>query len=106
MTEITEQLALGRQKLVQDLNVLLADSEEMLRLAAAVPGEGLDALRERLRTHVDSVQNALADAQTSAQRRYRSATAVQTERYVRQNPWQSLGIAAGVGFVLGMLAAR
>jgi ElaB/YqjD/DUF883 family membrane-anchored ribosome-binding protein len=105
MTETTEQLALGRQKLVQDLNVLLADSEEMLRLAAAVPGEGLDALRERLRTHVESVQNALAEAQTSAQRRYRSAT-VQTERYVRQNPWQSLGIAAGVGFVLGMLAAR
>jgi ElaB/YqjD/DUF883 family membrane-anchored ribosome-binding protein len=70
-----------------------------------VPGEGLEALRERLRTHVDAVQNALADAQTSAQRRYRSAT-VQTERYVRQNPWQSLGIAAGIGFMLGMLASR
>ncbi len=105
MTETTEQLALGRQKIVQDLSVLLTDSEEMLRLAAAVPGEGLDALRERLRTHVDSVQHALADAQTSAQRRYRSAT-VQTERYVRQNPWQSLGIAAGIGFALGLLAAR
>ncbi|MEI6001252.1 DUF883 domain-containing protein [Paraburkholderia bengalensis] len=105
MTETTEQLALGRQKIVQDLNVLLADSEEMLRLAAAVPGEGLDALRERLRTHVDAVQGALADAQSSAQRRYRTAT-IQTERYVRQNPWQSLGIAAGIGFVLGMLAAR
>jgi ElaB/YqjD/DUF883 family membrane-anchored ribosome-binding protein len=105
MTETTEQLALGRQKIVQDLSVLLTDSEEMLRLAAAVPGEGLEALRERLRTHVDSVQHALADAQTSAHRRYRSAT-VQTERYVRQNPWQSLGIAAGIGFVLGMLAAR
>jgi ElaB/YqjD/DUF883 family membrane-anchored ribosome-binding protein len=105
MTETTEQLALGRQKIVQDLSVLLTDSEEMLRLAAVVPGEGLEALRERLRTHVDAVQNALADAQTSAQRRYRSAT-VQTERYVRQNPWQSLGIAAGIGFMLGMLASR
>lgn len=105
MTETTEQLALGRQKIVEDLRVLLTDSEEMLRLAAVVPGEGLDALRERLRTHVDSVQAALADAQNSAQRRYRSAT-IQTERYVRQNPWQSLGIAAGVGFVLGLLASR
>ena len=105
MTETTEQLALGRQKIVEDLSVLLTDSEEMLRLAASVPGEGLDALRERLRTHVDSVQTALADAQTSARRRYRSTT-VQTERYVRQNPWQALGIAAGVGFVLGMLATR
>ncbi|MBP0591627.1 DUF883 domain-containing protein [Paraburkholderia sp. LEh10] len=105
MTETTEQLALGRQKIVEDLRVLLTDSEEMLRLAAVVPGEGLDALRERLRTHVDSVQTALADAQSSAQRRYRSAT-LQTERYVRENPWQSLGIAAGVGFLVGLLAAR
>jgi ElaB/YqjD/DUF883 family membrane-anchored ribosome-binding protein len=105
MTQTTEQLALGRQKIVEDLSVLLADSEEMLRLAAAVPGEGIDALRVRLRTHADSVQAALADAQSSAQRRYRSAT-VQTERYVRQNPWQALGIAAGVGFVLGLLVSR
>jgi ElaB/YqjD/DUF883 family membrane-anchored ribosome-binding protein len=105
MTDTTEQLSLGKQKIVEDLNVLLTDSEEMLRLAASVPGEGLDALRDRLRTHVDSVQNALSDAQDSAQRRYRSAT-VQTERYVRQNPWQSLGIAAGVGFLIGLLASR
>jgi ElaB/YqjD/DUF883 family membrane-anchored ribosome-binding protein len=105
MTETTEQLALGRQKIVEDLRVLLTDSEEMLRLAATVPGEGLDSLRERLRTHVDTLQAALGDAQTSAHRRYRSAT-VQTERYVRQNPWQSLGIAAGVGFALGLLASR
>ncbi|SIT40433.1 conserved hypothetical protein [Paraburkholderia piptadeniae] len=105
MTETTEQLALGRQKIVEDLRVLLTDSEEMLRLAATVPGEGLDSLRERLRTHVDTLQAALGGAQTSAHRRYRSAT-VQTERYVRQNPWQSLGIAAGVGFALGLLASR
>src|SRR5258707_14531212 len=105
MTETTVQLALGKQKIVEDLSVLLTDSEEMLRLAAAVPGEGIDALRERLRAHVDTVQTALTDAQSSAQRRYRSAT-VQTERYVRQNPWRALGIAAGVGFLFGVLAAR
>jgi ElaB/YqjD/DUF883 family membrane-anchored ribosome-binding protein len=85
--------------------VLLTDSEEMLRLAAAVPGEGLEALRERLRTHVDSVQSALSDAQSSAQRRYRTAT-FQTGRYVRRNPWRTLGIAAGVGFLFGVLTAR
>lgn len=105
MSGTTEQLALGKQKIVEDLSMLLADSEEMLRLAAAVPGEGLDALRERLRTHVDTVQVALSDAQSSAQRRYRSAT-VQTERYVRTNPVQALGIAAGIGFLFGVLAAR
>ncbi|MDQ7981397.1 DUF883 family protein [Paraburkholderia sp. SARCC-3016] len=105
MTATTEQFALGKQKIVEDLNVLLTDSEEMLRLVAQLPGEGVGALRERLRTHVDTLQAALADAQVAAQRGYRSAT-VQTERYVRLNPWRSLGIAAGVGFVLGVVVAR
>ena len=77
----------------------------MLRLAANVPGEGVEALRERLGTHVETLQAAIGDAQGAAQRRYRVA-AVNTERYVRHNPWHALGISAGVGFLLGVLATR
>ena len=29
-----------------------------------------------------------------------------TEAYVRENPWQAVGIAAGVGLVLGLLISR
>ena len=29
-----------------------------------------------------------------------------TEDYVQSNPWQSVGIAAGVGFLIGLLASR
>jgi ElaB/YqjD/DUF883 family membrane-anchored ribosome-binding protein len=29
-----------------------------------------------------------------------------TETYVRENPWQAIGIAAGVGLVLGLLISR
>ncbi|WP_094780113.1 DUF883 family protein [Paraburkholderia ribeironis] len=105
MTDTTQQLALGGQKIVEDLRVLLRDSEEMLRLAANVPGEGVGALRSKLGTHVENLQSTLGDAQRNAQRRYRAA-AVNTERYVRHNPWRAIGIAAGVGFVLGILTAR
>jgi ElaB/YqjD/DUF883 family membrane-anchored ribosome-binding protein len=39
--------------------------------------------------------------------RDRAEEAVATaEAYVQQNPWQSVGIAAGVGFLLGLLASR
>lgn len=105
MSDTTQQLALGGQKIVEDLGVLLTDSEEMLRLAATMPGEGVDALRERLRAHVETLQAALGDAQQNAKHRYRVA-AVNTERYVRRNPWRSLGMAAGAGFLLGVIAAR
>ncbi|MDR6493595.1 ElaB/YqjD/DUF883 family membrane-anchored ribosome-binding protein [Paraburkholderia terricola] len=105
MTDTTQQLALGGQKIVEDLRVLLKDSEEMLRLAANVPGEGVGVLRDKLGTHVETLQSALGDAQQGAQRRYRVA-AVNTKQYVRHNPWRAIGIAAGVGFLLGVLSAR
>ena len=105
MTDTTVQLALGKQKIVEDLKVLLTDSEEMLRLATAVSGEGVDALRERLRTHIDSLRAALGDAQSTAKQRYRAAADC-TDHYVRENPWQAVGVAAGIGFLFGVLAAR
>ena len=66
MTDTTQQLALGGQKIVDDLRVLLKDSEEMLRLAANVPGEGVDVLRDKLGAHVETLQSALGDAQQNA----------------------------------------
>ncbi|CAH2787348.1 MAG: hypothetical protein CBHOC_2090 [uncultured Caballeronia sp.] len=87
---------MGKQKIIEDIKVLLNDSEELLRLSASLPGEGVDALRTRLR------DVALEDAQASAQTRYRAGVDC-TEKYVKDNPWQSIGIAAGVGFLLGLL---
>lgn len=105
MSQTTVQLALGKQKIVEDIKVLLNDSEELLRLSASLPGEGVDALRTRLREHVDSARVALEDAQASVQSRYRAGVDC-TEKYVKDNPWQSIGIAAGVGFLLSLLVSR
>ncbi|KND55188.1 hypothetical protein BPUN_3153 [Candidatus Paraburkholderia kirkii] len=96
---------MGKQKIIEDIKVLLNDSEELLRLSASLPGEGVDALRSRLREHLDSARVALEDAQASAQNRYRTGIDC-TEKYVKENPWQSLGIAAGVGFLVGLLVSR
>jgi ElaB/YqjD/DUF883 family membrane-anchored ribosome-binding protein len=30
----------------------------------------------------------------------------EAEEYVRGNPWQAIGIAAGIGLVLGVLMSR
>jgi ElaB/YqjD/DUF883 family membrane-anchored ribosome-binding protein len=57
-------------------------------------GERLADAKERL----SSVQQAVVDKT--------KATAKATDDYVRTNPWQSVAIAGGVGFVLGFLVTR
>jgi ElaB/YqjD/DUF883 family membrane-anchored ribosome-binding protein len=105
MSQTTVQMSLGKQKIIEDIKVLLNDSEELVRLSASLPAEGVDALRTRLRDHVDAARNALESAQSSAQERYR-ASLDGTVQYTRDNPWQALGIAAGVGFLVGILVSR
>ena len=46
-----------------------------------------------------------AEAQESALARTKVA-AKATDDYVRANPWNAVGIAAGVAFVLGVLITR
>jgi ElaB/YqjD/DUF883 family membrane-anchored ribosome-binding protein len=105
MSQTTVQIALGKQKIIEDIKVLVNDSEELVRLSASLPAEGVDALRTRLRDHVETARSALETAQASAQDRYR-ASLDGTVRYTRDNPWQALGIAAGIGFLAGILVSR
>lgn len=105
MSQTTVQMSLGKQKVIEDIKVLLNDSEELVRLSASLPAEGVDALRTRLRDHVDAARNALETAQSNAQERYR-ASLDGTVQYTRDNPWQALGIAAGIGFLAGILVSR
>jgi ElaB/YqjD/DUF883 family membrane-anchored ribosome-binding protein len=37
---------------------------------------------------------------------YSREAAQQTDKYVRENPWQAVGIAAAVGLVAGLLIRR
>ena len=47
----------------------------------------------------------LSSIEDEALRRAREV-ADATDEYVRENPWQSVGIAAGVGLLVGLLRAR
>jgi len=86
------------EKLVGDVKVLVADVEELVRATAAQSGEKLAAARAR-------VQAALATARETVVVRTKEA-AQATDEYVHENPWTSVGVSAGLGFVIGFLIGR
>jgi len=48
---------------------------------------------------------ALADVQTMLTERSRECMQV-TDTYVRENPWQAVGLAAGLGLLIGLIMNR
>jgi ElaB/YqjD/DUF883 family membrane-anchored ribosome-binding protein len=93
------------EQLVDDLKVVMRDAEALIRATSAQTGEKIQEVRARAEESLRQAKARLVEVEEEALRRAREV-AEATEEYVRDNPWQSLGIAAGVGLVLGILIAR
>jgi ElaB/YqjD/DUF883 family membrane-anchored ribosome-binding protein len=92
-------------RLVSDLRAVLEDAEALLSATAGQAGERIQKARERAQETVKVARERLEDAQEEVVKRAREA-AKETDAYVRDNPWQAIGIAAGIAFIVGVLVSR
>jgi ElaB/YqjD/DUF883 family membrane-anchored ribosome-binding protein len=92
-------------RLVEDLKTVMNDAEALLRATSAQTGEKIQEVRARAEESLRQARARLSEVEEEALRRAREL-ADATEEYVRDNPWQSIGIAAGIGLVLGILISR
>lgn len=92
-------------QLMEDLRVVVEDAEALLKATAGQAGEKVDQARQRAQQSLRAARARLADIEGEVALRAREA-ARHTDRYVHENPWGAIGIAAGVAFILGLLAGR
>jgi ElaB/YqjD/DUF883 family membrane-anchored ribosome-binding protein len=99
----------ARQKLMQDFNEVVSDTEQLLKSVAAAGGEKSHELRASVEQNLRLAKERLRELTEEAGARAKAA-ARKTDAYVHANPWQSIGIVAGiaavVGLVLGLLLNR
>ena len=107
-TEIDDAVAVDlvtREKLVSDLKVVIADAEELLRATANQAGEKIAEIRVKAEENLRNAKIRLARAEEAMLERTKAAARA-TDDYVRANPWRAVGIAAGAGFIDGLLVGR
>jgi ElaB/YqjD/DUF883 family membrane-anchored ribosome-binding protein len=92
-------------QLLTDLKTVMNDAEALLRATSAQTGEKIQEVRARAEESLRQAKARLGSIEEEALRRAREV-ADATDEYVRENPWQSVGIAAGVGLLLGLLLSR
>lgn len=91
--------------LVDDLKTVMRDAEALIKATSAQTGEKIQEVRAKAEESLRQARERLSVIEKQALQHAREV-ADATEEYVRENPWQSLGIAAGVGLVLGLLISR
>ncbi|MGH7809472.1 MAG: DUF883 family protein [Candidatus Binatia bacterium] len=92
----------SKDKLVGDLRNLVADAEELLKATASQAGDKIGVARQKIEQSLIEGKKALADAEKTLVKKSQEAAEL-ADDYVRDNPWSAVGIAAGVGLVLGLL---
>ncbi|MDR3430148.1 MULTISPECIES: DUF883 family protein [Silvimonas] len=95
----------NEEQLIDDLQTVLTDTEELLRDAVGETGEKARLLRSKIAANLQTAKAKLGETERLVSEKAKEAAKV-TDEYVHDHPWQSIGIAAGVGFLLGMLVCR
>jgi ElaB/YqjD/DUF883 family membrane-anchored ribosome-binding protein len=95
----------AQQRLAEDFKAVINDAEELLRHAAIDAGDGYDEARARLERSLKAARAELESLEKAVLEGTRRAARA-TDGYVHNHPWESIGIGAGVGLLLGMLIAR
>jgi len=102
MSELSQ---VTKEKLITDVKLVIADAEELLRATAGQAGEKIAEIRVKAQDRLAGAKIRLAELESVVVDKAKQAGRV-ADDYVQDNPWRSVGIAAGVGFIVGLLIGR
>lgn len=107
----TQQQSMGRQATAggpsgkDEMSNFRADLDEFISRIPGMSGMDLNAAKDKLLSSLaSSRESAMGYASDAREQINRKVEA--TGEYVKEKPMQSVGIAAGVGFLIGLLVSR
>lgn len=95
----------NKERLISDLQRVIADAEELMQATAHQTEGKVVELRERINQNLLDARHKLADAQDAIREKTREVARA-TDDYVHEHPWRAIGTAAGAGLLIGLLIGR
>lgn len=100
-TRSAAEIEASTEKLLEDLKAVVNDGERLLRAGAQDLSERGVAARERLAAALEVAKDTRQKLQARATESARAA-----DRVIREHPYQSVGVAFGIGLLIGVLVNR
>lgn len=95
---MTEQ---ATKRIAGDLRGVVRDAEEVTKATAGQAGEKLSAARSRLAAAVEAARATCQKLEDTT-----VAAAKATDHCVREHPYETIGVAFGLGLLIGVLVGR
>lgn len=91
-----------QEKLINDFHSVITDTEELMKSASTETGGKAQALRTKIEENLKLAKEHLEDFEDSVIDKSKNAARV-TDEYVHENAWQTVGLAIGIGILIGYL---
>ncbi len=95
----------ARDHLATDMKAVVEDAEELLRATRDQAGEKAASARSKLEERLTQAREKFVNLEQAAAEKAKNA-AKATDDMVHAHPWTAIGVAASVGFLLGLLTHR
>lgn len=93
---------LARERVMADLKTLASDAEDLLKATAGDVSEKAKDARVRVSVALDRAKSTCAELQAQGMESARAA-ARKADVTIRAHPYESLGVAFGLGILVGVV---
>lgn len=97
--------AIARERVVDDLQTLTRDAEDLLKATAGDVSEKAKEARSRVAAALERAKTTCVHWQEQTVATAKAA-AKKADVVIREHPYESIGVAFGVGLLIGVLVAR
>jgi ElaB/YqjD/DUF883 family membrane-anchored ribosome-binding protein len=91
----------ANERLVGDLKAVGRDAEQLLKATVGQAGEKVGEARSRLAAAVEAARATCQKLEATT-----VAAAKATDRCIREHPYETIGVAFGLGLLIGVLVSR
>ncbi len=93
------------EQLMHDLKAVIKDAESLLTNSALPTSEDFRSAKERFEKTIKTAKDEIVRLEKLVVEKTKEAVHA-TDDYVKENPWQAVGLGAAIGLVVGLLISR
>ena len=99
------ELAIDSEQLIGDFRALMADAEALIKATAGQEDGVIASIRSKALETLSSAKENFSNAEDSLVNKAK-VVAESTDDFVHRNPWEAVGVAAGLGLLIGLFIRR
>jgi ElaB/YqjD/DUF883 family membrane-anchored ribosome-binding protein len=93
------------ESLIGEFKSLMTDAEALIKATEDHPGEAINSIRNKAMETLAGAKESLSSVEDKLIDKAKLA-AEGADDFVHRNPWEAVGVAAGLGLLIGLFIGR